>query len=466
VSLIVAFRHCAKVWRLTIPVCLLAVICTPAAFAQKTLLLTGFHLFLGLGTQIWMHSPSPDQEEALLRDLNIVDLRTAFGPKIEPGQIGDARSVEEIGRALLRVAQPLDSAIAEKFRDRLQRVGARLHFISWGMPTVWLADSAPGHKVANPAHIQDYVNLVTAELLWNRNLGLVPQGIELTNEPGAPWSTQYVPAEYGTLVASARRTFNQYGLSQVDIEGPGTGVSNLRRYMDAVVSLGHEKTIDLITLHEYNRTAGQPWTAPGDLASLVQALAHGRNLVFSEFSDDEPRWSRHLYTGGPDHRGQVNGAASFDFGISALGDGLMLLNAGANGAWVWELQDQPWAKGYYGLLDVNGNRKPVAEVFRVAFGDVVPGCLIGGVTDQETGLIATEFDSSSALHLLIMNLSDSVRDVRLALGKKASEHAQISHLAYADRDGIAVRPNLSFTVLMGIFSGRVPPRSVLSIHMQ
>lgn len=395
-----------------------------------TLALNRPHPFAGLGVEIWPGSDHVAERDALMAALHVRFVRVGLGWKLPASAFEGDRSVAALRARIAAAANPHADARVRALGLEMRRAGIAVHGVFWSMPDAWKTPLAPWRGMtrfqAQPSHLQDYANWIAAQLLAARDLGLVPQAIELTNEPNGAWNERISPADYDALVVRTRGTLDREGLSEIGIEGPGTSqIYQMAPYLEALFDSGTIRQLSAVTMHDYD-TIKLP--EPAGLAGLPPALLARippKPIFVTEFSSAAPRWNRPPYDAGPGQPpGKRTATDSDAFGAAVAGEALRLISDGANAVFNWQLQDPPWAKVSNGLLDGSGRRRPAAAALLAAFGAVPPGASAIPVRGASPGLGAVGFRSGTELIVDLANLENSPRPVRIT-GLAAAGGSQV-----------------------------------------
>ncbi len=317
--------------------------------------------FAGFGVSTWMASPHVAARDALLRALHVRFIRASLPGLVPDAQLPAHVSVADMTRLIDANESPGTDALVRGFGAELQALNIRLDVIFWGMPGPWTHGNAQVH-LADPAHLADEANSMTAQILYLHRMGIPPAAVELTNEPNGVWNTQYTPAQYVTLLQLTRRAFDAAGLSVIGIEGPGTS-GRPADFMHALVASGATGDLSQYSFHEYDTRTG---IEPAGLSVSIDAALQGaptKPIAITEFSSANPRF----------HGDPIDPSFDPDYGVSVTGEAVQLLEDGANTLLVWHLEDLPWMTSNSGLLSRTGQVKPMALALETVFGASSPG---------------------------------------------------------------------------------------------
>lgn len=366
--------------------------------------------FMGFGVHMWLGQRQTAKADALLRELNARLVRISLIPKITLDQLRPGQSVEQLLATIDANDTPAQRDLIKGFSDRMRQMGISLHLIFWRMPEPWVTTrpASVGSKVqqhfAQPEHLQDYANLVTAQLLYLKRLGVAPMAVELTNEPHGAWGTFYERGDYASLVAMARKTLDRQGLQSVPIAGPGTSLKAFDHYIGALQERGFAAQLAQATLHVYDspdQILDPRW--PG--VASFGGRGHFGPVVISEFGTMLPEDAGLPKSG-------LN-AASPEFALSSAASAVALLDQGARGLIYWQLQDPPWEGRQHGLLSPDADRHPVADALKVLFSQLPLGARQAAPTGRlPPELYAVALQNDEATWLLVVNTGEKPRDFK------------------------------------------------------
>jgi hypothetical protein len=374
------------------------------AMADDTIVLdfAQSHIFQGFGVHAWIASPHLPQRGRLLRALNARFVRASLPGLVPDDRLPEHASVDAIDALIRNNSNAGTDGGMIRFRDELAGLGIRLHVIFWEMPAPWRRDGPKGARLAASEHLADYANFIVAHLLYVRRMGIVPEDVELTNEPNGTWNTQFTPEQYDQLVVLTRTGLDRAGLTDFRIEGPGTS-GRPGDFMRELVRTGHVNLLGAYSFHEYDTRDGME---PAGLRVIGPSVggAPPRPITITEFSSSNPRWNRPatLADGRPDPRPWSENP---DFAISVAGEALQLIADGASEILVWHLEDLPWQTGRTGLLDSAGELKAVAEALISLFGSVTAGSRVAHTSPSVDKVPIVGFLNDDALTLCAVNLT-------------------------------------------------------------
>jgi len=366
----------------------------------------------------------------MLRALHVRDVRVSVIAPVRNDRLVDHASVQELLAAMQANETPDGTRILRRFRAEMNTLGVSMDFVYWQMPRKWSQSfGPPGHRQwrSIPAHIADYAHWIAAELLFARGFGLRPAAVELTNEPDGGWNTFFTPRQYGELVLRTRRAMDENGLHGILIEGPGTSkVHSIGPYLAELISTGRLALLGRVSVHDYDTIA---FPAPAGLSGLPPGLQSrlGTLPIFvTEFSSTRPEWRQPPYDTDLSERGGAHSAAdSLPYAVSVAGEAVQLISDGAASVYVWQLEDPGWAHDSFGMLDVNGRARPVATALASIFATVPTGATVFPSSPRRAGLAAAAFARGGSLMVVLVNLSDAPRIVRLDLYAVATGRAAV-----------------------------------------
>jgi hypothetical protein len=371
--------------------------------------------FSGLGIQLWPATSHLAERDALLRDLHVRSVRIGFTTKVADEQLKNHMSVAEISSEIAKTTDEDQTNVYSQLHDEISQLHTKLDLVFWQVPSLWCindGDSEISRLRINPDHIQDYANWIVAHLLYAKRLRLLPSMIELINEPDSAAGTEFSPEQYDALVFAARTTLDRFGLASIGIEGPGVGsASTVEAYTQVLERTGHISLLNRLSWHDMD-TVRRPEPAGFAGAPLrLLANAHHIPIAITEFSSESPQWDKPPYDSGPRTRSDNNAADSPDFGVSVVAEAIKLIGDGANSLSYWQAEDPAWTQDAFGLLNENGQRKPVAAALQM-FSDLIPPTCDVAIQKQVSfGLAAVCLRSERGLVLATANLSQETRKI-------------------------------------------------------
>jgi hypothetical protein len=241
-------------------------------------------------------------------------------------------------------------------------------------------------------------------------MGIVPEDVELTNEPNGIWNTQFTPEQYDQLVVLTRAGLDQVGLKDFRIEGPGTS-NRPGDFMRALIRTGHVNLLGAYSFHEYDTRSG---VEPSGLSVIEPSVggAPERPITITEFSSSNPRWSKPARL--PDGKSDTRPWSDVpDFAISVAGEALQLIADGSSEILVWHLEDLPCQTGRTGLLNGSGKPKAVADALISLFGLILPGSRVAHTIFAIEKVPVVAFLNGSELTICAVNLTQF--DIRFSI---------------------------------------------------
>jgi hypothetical protein len=373
------------------------------------------HKFSGIGLQLWPATGHLAERDALLRDLHCKFVRAGFTSKLTDDQVKNHMSVAEISSAINKVADSDETTVYSQLHDEITQLHLKLDLVFWQVPAIWCITSGENeisHARINPDHIQDYVNWVVAHLLYAKRLRLLPRMVELINEPDSAAGTQFSPEQYDALVFAARATLDRNGLATVGIAGPGVASgSTVEAYTQVLERTGHISLLAELSWHDMDTVRRPEPVGFGGVPLGLLAKAHQLPIAITEFTSESPQWERLPYDSGPRNRGDNNAADSPDFAVSVLAEATKLVGDGANSLCYWQAEDPQWTQDAFGLLNEEGQRKPVAAALQM-FSELIPAkCDVANPKQVTFGLASACLRTERDWVLVTANLSQESRKI-------------------------------------------------------
>jgi hypothetical protein len=419
--------------------------------------------FLGLGVQLWPSTDHQPERDALLRDLHVRYVRIGFTTELPDEQLKPRMSVGEILAAIIRNQDENQSTLFSNLHRELSALRVQAYFVFWQVPAPWCnhtSDDVGDRSRINPEDLQNYANLIVANLQYARRFGLLPSAVEMVNEPDSAHGTQFTPEQYDSLLITLRATLDAAGLGGVGIEGPGTSSAmTVEAYTQTLEKTGHISILNQLSWHDYD-TEKRP--EPAGFAGVplrLLASAHQLPIAITEFTSESPKWDRPPFDSGPHTRGENNATDSPDFAVSVLGEVLKLVADGANLLSFWQAEDPSWTQDSFGLLNVDGQRKPVATALQM-FSQLVPaGCDVAGPRSPTPGFAAACFRYDHGIIFAEANLSLAPQIISAEILNTRMPNRIVSARQF-DSHGVTLPPFHSVGFDGESINASVPPRSV------
>lgn len=306
--------------------------------------------------------------------------------------------------------------------------------IHFELPYQWRKDDKSG--LFKSEHIVDLAKFYTAHLLYLKEQGITIDYMELANEPDGHWNGHIPPKDYARLVVTCDRLFQEHGLGDVKILGPGLAFLNLygqtEDYMKAL-SKGAAKSLDGWSAHtwdevefldsnpEYAYGVWKPFLEGVKKAETHQAMP----LFLTEYGSDVTRFGDRHYTS---PRDEIVGSVtdSWDYAVRVSANSLSHLNRGINALILYRLSNAHWHKTGWGIIQPISpekfTRKPVYQAMAGLFSDLPTGVKIL----QPTWLHKSDSILCSVLHdpakqeltILAVNWTDEPQSKTLVLPKE------------------------------------------------
>lgn len=426
------------------------------------------HQFVGFGAQIWTSAQNKAARSALLRDMHARFVRVSLDMGMADEGYHGHMSTDQILAAVqkrrdnpaVKSVRAADAAL-ESFSGEVRELGLIVHVVSWQAPSAW-SIPLPNYgmsmrKAINPAYINDYANQIMAILFNVRRFGIMPEAIEVTNELEGGWNNKYSPAEYADLVAAVRRRLDSSPFATVKIEGPGTSGATASDYIWELERRGSLGMLANFTVHIYNRLHRPRISGLSEVPSpLLTSI--DRPIFVTEYNTDSPDWRKQGTP--PSTVGPAEVTNTVAFGVAVAGETLRLINDGAAATIYWQLEDLYWSKSSWGLLDLQGKRRPVADVLtKLSSAVLLPAAaaLVQGTTDS---FAIAAFRGGNVRTIAIANTSTDDREIVLkGLGDLPGMPQVVA--SFYEPQSAPVR----VTMNSGVPSVRMPAGSVAVLQM-
>lgn len=344
----------------------------------------------------------------------------------------------------------LDRLATAKLRDRftffekMHSLGVKQLAIAWYPPAAMRSSTST--KSVAPDHIDDYARLIAAELVVLKRHGLVPDAVELLNEP----DNKNSPADYAKLVKSFDTWRTRAGVTATEVVGPGTVFTwGDGPYLEAVKKAGAH--LDVISTHAYD--AGKTHKM-ASLRPLRRSIPAGwRQPIFvTEYGIDQEVW----------YPGLAKAFNTVPFAVRAAAQTLSLYGSGANVGFYWIAQEAKWGSGIWGLLDKQDRRGPVIDALKTIIPPLKVSDRIVSSEAHGQALPVMLVKRPSQLLLEIANPSDQARDYNVSLRSCTTPPTSVASIA-AWPPGRDVQANLAPSPGLHL---TLPPQTVAAITLQ
>lgn len=409
----------------------------PAATVATTYDFDDAHAFDGLGSNVWMNNENADARDRMLDELDMRWIRVASGrPVVPPDRLDAAgHSVEEILALFREYMAPTVPANADRLTGVMNDLGIGQQMIVWTMPAPWISvrttdcpENATRCVLAEDDHLDEYANYVTAEVLFARELGLPADLVEIGNEPDGYWNTLFTPEQYAQQVILTRDVLDAHGLTDVGIQGPGTGTQrNAVPYLEALVETGGIDDLAALSVHDYDTSYTDlcderlcietPVGLSDEFQAALDRLDIDLTINVTEYTNrDRAMWNSPPHdcqdgSAGPGRRNGVCGLNHPEYALWLATEGLKLFADGASSVLQWELTDQSWQPVNWGIVRLDGSVRPSYHAFRT-FQDRMghaTSVVRGSTSDRD--VVTAAFQVGSEVVVVVSNLTD--QDVTL-----------------------------------------------------
>ena len=397
------------------------------------------HTFQGFGLQVWSQPQDLPALLSLLAELHIKHVRMGMVVHADAAALTKDSSPSGLLATFKANTRPIELSRTTVFAAKLRELGVDVHLVVWETPPVWREErswvSSDGQKndarIGIAANIPQYANYICAQVLYGRSLGFDIRFVELANEPDGTWGTKWTPEDYTRLVSASRKVLTRNGLSEVGIEGPGTGTERAAApYLIALKASGTAKLLSAISVHDWDtRIDGDPVGLTNAFQSTLDILNLNLPLHITELNDEAPRWR---VPGGfsPTHK-KLYRTDTASFAVALAGEMLKAVGLGASQAFIWEAEDPFWEKSYLGLLDEKSRPQATARALQTFFPIVAAG---EDVTIGRSDLAGVEgaafFDKAHMTIALINENAEADQIVIRGLSTRLALHKLLSSECY------------------------------------
>lgn len=377
------------------------------------------HDFAGFGLNVWA---LPGRQPALLKllqELRVKYVRWKMLPDTDNAAAPGGASLSDLTGWVERLV-PAQNAWygpeAYAFFERLGALGINQLPASWFVPVNWrVGGPAPAQgeteRPIEDAHVNDYGQLLAAEVAVLGRHGIRPYAIEMLNEP----CCKITPPQYARLLQSFRSSQRSGGMTATPVVGPGTVFTGDNQpYLQEVARQGER--LDIVSTHAYDALKTHEMAS---LAPLVAALPAGwrQPICVTEYGIDQELWYH-----------ATDAVEGVPYAVRAAAQTLALLGSGANAVFYWQAQDPPWEKeAAWGLLSREDKRRPAVDALRTILHPLEVGDAIASSGPREAALPAMLAAQPSLLVLEIANPDDHAEDYSIALRNCTAGPLSVTH---------------------------------------
>jgi hypothetical protein len=245
--------------------------------------------------------------------------------------------------------------------------------IEWVM-TMWSAKKGmagvDAHNRLTVAGVEVFASYWLKLVTGMCSTGICPHHLDLMNEPDSAgaWSLGIAPPIYNRLAKAVRQKLDAVGLHNISVTGPGLAFLNSSsgntKYLDALDSEA-VAALGAFSSHAWDDGAychgGASCTLHQwpDLAVAAAKVGPDKPIWIEEYATKE--FDLHCGTGictypSPDNTGGFSSAFTMAYASRTVQNTLALLNAGANAAFYWQVQDDYKS---WGWVTAAGVHKPI-----------------------------------------------------------------------------------------------------------
>jgi hypothetical protein len=369
------------------------------------------HPFDGMGTQIWSGDSSV---QSLLSSLQIRYIRIEAFPNWAsaptPPTDGQRSSFDQY------VSNNYGTSRLTTLTNTctmLNQLGVRTVFNQFHYPSAW---RTAGGELRVENH-QDVALLWGAQVAYLQSHGILPDYVDLFNEPEGTWNCRVPPAQYNDVLKRVRQEMDDRGLSAVQIIGPGLA------YLDhdgggalwvgaldaaAVASLGAFSTHAWD--ESFNQGCGPEWLRqewqPFRSALLAKDPDFQHPIFVTEYMTGNRIFHGIEYPG-PGSNYAYSASDTLPFAVRVFEHTLSFLNGGASVPFLWEASDQSWTGSGWGLQRraSDGSAKRPTYYAIKALTDLVPAgsWVLAAPPQEDNDLYCAAFRHEDVIMLAAAN---------------------------------------------------------------
>jgi hypothetical protein len=338
------------------------------------------------------------------------------------------------------------------------------------VPKCWLV-SRGGYVtlIKGDEYINTFARWYAAGIASLANRGIQVSYVDLDNEPDC--GPIISPAQYEAILKACRANLNSLGLTPdiVKIAGPGTAHIDFGphgdRYVnaldsDAVSDLGawanHAYIWNKALNESPNSFTAMPSAIPAEAASFL-SKDPARKIPWIESEYGVKAKNFHGVTFNSDAKMRC----SVPYAAREFADTLSLFDGGANALIYWEGADQSWNHAKWGLVDGNGQPKPVFDALSTLLPKLASrNYRVLTLPTSSTGLVTGAFADGS--HLVVGLANPTGSRINASLNVTGGTVAKLSNAS------TYLHGSIGTAVLSrdpgGAYRASLPPDGVMSIE--
>jgi len=301
-----------------------------------------------------------------------------------------------------------------------QNYGAEVVYLIWSAPSAWL----DGNKELLTQYVDDYADYWADRIDSAYAAGLLPEYIELSNEPDGNWNTYISPTNYNTLVKLVRAELDLRGFTDIGIVGPGLTHLDWANHNSTWIS-----ALDSTAVASLAGWSTHTWD-DGDLCSGGGSCIENNWFDFGDSADAQdstlPKFITEYATKEntfhgveyrhPDQYKERNAANFMPYAARVYENTLALLNSGASVPFIWQATDQSWETKGWGLIDLSSTPKPVYYALQTLYPKIPVGSKVLSPPDQAfSSIYSGAFIDNGLLVMGLANDSDTEQSTNVLI---------------------------------------------------
>jgi len=388
-----------------------------------------------MGYGIGIHASDASYPKAF-DDMQPEFVRMEFGPRWDnlAEKLPHGKTVDDYYQYLERNynGDAVDRVEGAKYtHDFLRERGIQIIKIHFELPYHWRADD--GSNVFKSKHIQDLARFHTAHLKYLKKIDVTVDYMELANEPDGVWNGHIPPSDYARLVKLCDELFEEHGMGDVQILGPGLTFINLHDtpspYFDALKEIG-PKHLDGWSTHIWDEaefTSSRPEYTYGIWKPFLKQIdkvdpKRTKPLFVTEYASDITKFGEKNWES---PRDQIENTVvdTWHNAVRVVANSITNLNRGANALVLYRLTDTHWHKTGWGMVmplqKPDFKPKPVYHAITHSLKNLpLESKVLSPLWyshDDPITLSILHVEKQDALHLLVANSTETSQTKKIQL---------------------------------------------------
>ncbi|MGR3219569.1 MAG: hypothetical protein ACUZ8H_07095 [Candidatus Anammoxibacter sp.] len=377
--------------------------------------------FFGFGAQVY---PGDKRAEQVIRDLKLSYIRVEIGPawsllKERPLIGAEQNEVNRYVERNFNIDYPDRLLHAKQIWDLADQYNLKIILNFFDIPGEWAEWREDlGRRILKDRNVIDFAKLWLGIIHYIKQRELIPDYLELANEPDGDWNGGFLPEQYDKLIRLVRNGLDNQHLNSIGIIGPG--LSNLEkdgRTEQQINGLSSEGVDSIYawsthTWDEFHQTGDQThrlmrshWEK---FVNTIRQRDHllRKPIFVTEYSSGSTNFLGQSYSLSKNEQVPL-AVDTHSYARRAFQNTLINLNHGANVMIFWSATGQDWDDKYNGLISKpseGSKKRPMHGSLMTLMPYISPMSEVLDVLhDNELDMVITAVKSDKQLLVAISN---------------------------------------------------------------